>query len=239
MAEKKIDHRKNYLMVLDIETANSTEQGLAYDIGFAVADRKGKIYEKHSLMIAEMFYNENELMQSAYYAKKLPQYWEQLLNGQREMVSILTAKRIVAKVMKEYRIKDIYAYNAHFDTSNLNTTIRYLTKSKYRWFFPYGTKYHCIWHMACQTILSQKRFLKFAKKNNLQSASGNVSTSAETAFKYLSNDISFEENHTGLEDVTIETAILAKCYAQHKKIDTSINRRCWTIPQKGYKALAL
>jgi hypothetical protein len=93
--------------------------------------------------------------------------------------------------------------------------------------------------MACQTILSQKRFLKFAKKNNLQSASGNVSTSAETAFKYLSNDISFEENHTGLEDVTIETAILAKCYAQHKKLDTSINRRCWTIPQKGYKALAL
>lgn len=236
---KKIDRRKNYFMVLDIETANSTEQGLAYDIGFAVADRKGKIYEKRSLMIAEMFYGENDLMQSAYYAKKLPQYWEQLLNGEREMVSILTAKRIVARTMEEYGIEDVYAYNAHFDTSNLNWTIRYLTKSKYRWFFPYGTKYHCIWHMACQTILTQKSFLRFAIENELTSASGNISTSAETAYKYISRNADFEESHTGLEDVKIETKILVKCYAQHKKMDTKINRRCWTIPQQKRKALAL
>lgn len=235
----KIDRRKSYFMVLDIETANSTEQGLAYDIGFAVADRKGKIYESRSLMIAEMFYGENDLMQSAYYAKKLPQYWEQLLNGEREMVSILNAKRIVAKTMEEYDIEDVYAYNAYFDTSNLNWTIRYLTKSKYRWFFPYGTKYHCIWHMACQTILTQKSFLRFAIENELTSASGNISTSAETAYKYISRNADFEEAHTGLEDVKIETKILVKCYAQHKKMDTKINRRCWTIPQQKRKALAL
>ena len=235
----KIDRRRKYFMVLDIETANSTEQGLAYDIGFAVADRKGKIYESRSLMIAEMFYGENDLMQSAYYAEKLPQYWEQLLNGEREMVSILTAKRIVAKTMEEYGIEDVYAYNAHFDTSNLNWTIRYLTKSKYRWFFPYGTKYHCIWHMACQTILTQKSFLRFAIENELTSASGNISTSAETAYKYISRNVDFEESHTGLEDVEIETKILVKCYAQHKKMDTKINRRCWTIPQQKRKALAL
>lgn len=236
---KKIDRRRKYFMVLDIETANSTEQGLAYDIGFAVADRKGKIYEKRSLMIAEMFYGENDLMQSAYYAEKLPRYWEQLLNGEREMVSILTAKRIVAKTMEEYDIEDVYAYNAYFDTSNLNWTIRYLTKSKYRWFFPYGTKYHCIWHMACQTILTQKSFLRFAIENELTSASGNISTSAETAYKYISKNADFEEAHTGLEDVEIETKILVKCYAQHKKMDTKINRRCWTIPQQKRKALAL
>lgn len=235
----KIDRRRKYFMVLDIETANSTEQGLAYDIGFAIADRKGKIYESRSLMIAEMFYGENDLMQSAYYANKLPQYWEQLLNGEREMVSILTAKRIVAKTMEEYGIEDVYAYNAHFDTSNLNWTIRYLTKSKYRWFFPYSTKYHCIWHMACQTILTQKSFLRFAIENELTSASGNISTSAETAYKYISRNANFEEAHTGLEDVKIETKILVKCYAQHKKMDTKINRRCWTIPQQKRKALAL
>ena len=235
----KIDRRRRYFMVLDIETANSTEQGLAYDIGFAVVDRKGNIYESRSLMIAEMFYGENDLMQSAYYAAKLPQYWEQLLNGEREMVSILTAKRIVARTMEKYGITDVFAYNAHFDTSNLNTTIRYLTKSKYRWFFPYGTKYHCIWHMACQTILTQKSFLRFAIENELTSASGNISTSAETAYKYISGNADFSEAHIGLEDVQIETKILVKCYAQHKKMDTKINRRCWIIPQQKRKALAL
>lgn len=238
MAEKKIDRRKKYVLVLDIETANSTEQGLAYDIGFAVADRKGNIYESRSLMIAEMFYNENDLMQSAYYANKLPHYWLELLNGKREMVSILTARKIIAKTMQRYSIKDIFAYNAHFDTTNLNTTLRYLTKSKYRWFFPYGTNYHCIWHMACQTILKQKSFLKFAKKNNLVSTTGNVSTSAETAYKYIAHNVNFKEAHTGLEDVQIETKILAKCFSQHKKMNTKINRQCWRIPQKDFRALA-
>ena len=41
--------RKHYYLVLDIETANITEDALAYDIGFAVADRKGNIYEKYSV----------------------------------------------------------------------------------------------------------------------------------------------------------------------------------------------
>ncbi len=238
MTDKKIDFRKHYVLVLDIETANTLEQGLAYDIGFAVADRKGNIYETRSLMIAEMFYNENELMQSAYYAKKLPHYWKELLDGEREMVSILTARRIIYKVMKKYKIKDVFAYNANFDTTNLNWTLRYLTKSKYRWFFPYGTKYHCIWNMACQTILLQKNFYKFVIDNALVSANGNISTSAETAYQYITKDCGFNEAHTGLQDVLIETEIMAKCFAQHKKIDTSINRFCWLKPQKHFKALA-
>lgn len=242
MTERKIDRRKKYLLVVDIETANSCEEGLAYDIGYAVTDRRGNIYEKDSLMVAEMFYNENELMQSAYYADKLPAYWVELLNKQRKMVSILTAKKMIAKVMREYGIKDVFAYNASFDTRNLNVTLRYLTKSEYRYFFPYGTKYHCIQHMACQTILTQKSYFRYAEENNLFTAKGNLSSSAESAYRYISRNADFTEEHTGLQDVLIETKIMAKCFAQHKPMDTKIYRGAWALPNRAYKewkALAL
>ena len=161
MNEQKIDHRKKYIMVLDIETANFIDDAIAYDVGFAVADRKGNIYEERSLMISELFINNADLLTSAYYAEKIPQYYKDFSNGKRKMVSIMTAKKIVERLMRKYNISDVYAYNASFDLNGLNRTIRYLTKSEHRYFFPYGTKIHCIWNMACQTILSQKAFLKF------------------------------------------------------------------------------
>ena len=235
MTENKIDHRKNYILVLDIETANFTEQPLAYDVGFAVADRKGNIYESRSLMIAEMFLENTDLMQSAYYAHKIPQYLVDYLNGKREMVPLLKAKQIVRELMEKYGITDVYAYNCYFDRNGLDTTIRYLTKSRYRWFFPCGTEFHCIQHLACQTILQQKSYFRFALENELVTPKGNVSTTAESAYKYITKVTEFEESHTGLEDVQIEVKIMAKCYAQHKKVNSSINRGAWNLPQKSFK----
>ena len=235
---QKIDRRKHYILVLDIETANITEDALAYDIGFAVADRKGNIYEEHSYMVAEMFLQNTDLMQTAYYHEKIPQYLLDYFNGKRTMASLLTIRKALHAVMEKYGITDVFAYNCSFDRNGLDRTIRYLTKSKYRWFFPYGTKFHCIWNMACQTILQQKAFYRFALDNGFVSASGNVQTSAEVAYRYICKDTDFTESHTGLEDVKIETAILAKCVRQHKKIDTSIKRNCWNLPQKNFKKFA-
>ena len=234
---KPIDHRKHYILVLDIETANDIDDAIAYDLGFAIADRKGNIYEMHSLMISEMFIDNKEMLKSAYYAEKLPSYWREYKKGERKMVSLLTARRMVYNLMKEYGIQEIFAYNASFDYNGLNRTLRYLTKSKYRWFFPYGTKVNCIWHIACQTILQQKAFFDFALKNDLVK-NGKVSTTAETAYRYICKDNTFTEAHTGLEDVKIETAILAKCYSQHKKIDTTISHFCSALPQKKFKEFA-
>ena len=235
MTEKKIDRRIKYFLVLDIETANSIDEPLAYDIGFAVTDRRGKIYEQRSYMVAEMFYNYYDLMQTAYYANKLPRYFEDYAEGKRKMCSLLTIRRIIRKLMEQYEITDVWAYNCYFDRNGLDTTVRYLTKSKDRWFFPYGTEFHCIQHCACQTILQQKNYFRFALANGLITSSGNLSTTAESAFKYISGKTDFEESHTGLEDVQIEVQILTKCFAQHKSMETSIYRGAWRLPQKNFK----
>ena len=235
-----IDKRKKYVLVLDIETANMTEDAIAYDVGFAVADKKGNIYETHSYMVAEMFLDKEnrELMNTAYYAKKLPKYWEDYKQGKRKLASIVSIQRIVRQVMAKYSIKDVFAYNANFDKSGLDRTLRYLTKSSMRWFFPFGSQVHCIWHMATQVICSQKTYFKNAIANNWISEKGNLQTSAELVFAYISNNPDFQEEHSGLEDVTIETKIMAKCFTQHKKMKTNIYRRCWALPQKSFKEFA-
>ena len=227
-----IDKRKKYVLVIDIETANITENAIAYDIGFAVADKKGRVYDTYSYMVKEMFQYYQDLLSTAYYSQKLPQYYTDWHNGKREMSSIYDVRRKIRELMKVYNIDDVFAYNCNFDKNGLNNTVRYLTKSYCRWFFPYGTKFHCIWHMACQVLFTQKTFQRMATENNWKSASGNFLTSAEVAYNYLHNLTDFEESHTGLEDVLIECEIMAKCFRQHKKMDTSINRFCWRIPQQ-------
>ena len=44
------NNRRKKMLVFDIETAETTENAIAYDIGFAVVDKKGNIYEEHSYL---------------------------------------------------------------------------------------------------------------------------------------------------------------------------------------------
>ena len=73
----------------------------------------------------------------------------------------------------------------------------------------------------------------------MESEAGNIQTSAENCYKFLTNSIDFVESHTGLEDVEIEVAIMAECYKKHKKMSKKINPACWRIPQRKRKELEL
>ena len=171
---------------------------------------------------------DKELMDTAYYKQKLPIYWDRLEKNQMELVTIWQARQRIVKAIEYFNITEIYAYNANFDNTTLNNTVRYLSGSGCRWFFPYGTQICDIWHIACQTLGLQKTFQWEDKRND----KGNLTTSAERMFAYLSQDMEFEEEHTGLADALIETQILARCFKSHKSIDKKINRSCWRICQR-------
>lgn len=229
--------KKTYYLVIDTETTNTLEQPLPYDIGYAICDREGNIYKERSFVVTEIFLDHKEMMESSYYAEKIPQYWEDLKNGKREMKSVFKIRKEILADIKEYNIKDIGAYNMAFDKRALNNLIRYCSKSLIRWFFPFGVDYFCIWHMACQTLLNTTSYVKFALQNGLESASGNISTSAESCYKYVTKKVNFVEEHTGLEDVRIEVEIMAKCFSTHKAMDKKIYTSCWRLPQRKRKEL--
>lgn len=237
--KRKKMSKKKYYLILDVETANSTEDALVYDLGFAVADSKGNIYESNSFIVSDIFNGERTLMQSAYYAEKIPEYLEGIRNGLFVVKTFAQARKILLDTLERWNIEAVCAYNASFDTRALNTTERWLTKSRYRYFLPYGTKVYCIWHMACQVICTQKNYVRFCLDHGFVSQAGNIQTSAEVVYAYMTGDEGYKECHTGLEDVLIETEIFAHCIRQHKKMNREINRLCWRIPQLKRKEMGI
>lgn len=230
---------KKRFLVLDTETANSVTQPLPYDIGWVIVTREGKILITRSYVVYEIFYKEKELMKSAYYAEKIPKYEKDIIMGKRKIASIWTIRKQMIEDMKKYGINEVYAYNMGFDRRALNNDIRYITKSWMRWFFPYGTEYKCIWNMACSCILNRPSFIKFTEKYGFISEKGNILTNAEVCYKYITKDLDFKEDHTGLEDTKIEAAIMAHVFKQHKKFDSKVYSACWRIVQRKRKEIEL
>lgn len=219
---------KKYLIGLDTETCNGLvidekldlTNSLVYDLGYAVTDKHGNVYKTESFVIYEIFVKMADVMKSAYYAEKIPQYWEDIKSGKRKLVTFQTARKQLLKDMKKYKSNIVFAHNAGFDLRALNNTYRYITKSKYRFFFKWGTEIWDTLKMARDTICRQKSYINYCEKNGYMTKhkTPKARATAEILYKYLTGDNNFLESHTGLEDVLIEKDILSHCFRQHKKM---------------------
>lgn len=230
---KEVDKRIKYLIGLDTETCNGLvleddkldlSQSIVYDIGWVVTDKRGNIYEKRSFVIYETFVGMKDVMASAYYAEKIPMYWEQIQNGSRKLVRFSTMYNIFWEDIKKYSIDTFFAHNASFDVRALNNTIRWVYKSKKRFFFPYNAEIWCTLKMARQVINIQKAYTIWCDKYEFKTKHRPPRNrlTAEILYRYITGNMEFEESHTGLEDVLIETKILVHCFRQHKKMDKAI-----------------
>lgn len=221
-----MDRRKKYYLMIDTETCNGIatdngldlSQSLVYDIGCAIVDKKGNIYEEQSFVIADIFIGLKDVMRSAYYAKKIPMYWDDIKNGTRQLVTLHTARTIILDMMSRYNTTTMVAHNAGFDARALNMTERYVSKSKYRYFFPYSFEWFDTLKMATDIYGNQPSYRRFCESNDYMTKhrTPRVRLTAEILHRYLSGDNDFTESHTGLEDVKIETQIFAQCLRQHK-----------------------
>ena len=211
-----IDKRKAYYLTIDTETANTLDDPMMYDLGGAVHDRYGNVYETFSFIIYDVFCADRALFDTAYYAAKRPRYEEEIISGQRKIVSIFTAQRHVHALCKKYNIKAIIAHDARFDYRSTNYTLRYVTKSASRYFLPYGIPLWDTLKMAQDTICKQPTYMRWCAQNDYLKKNGTPRATAEILYQYITQNTEFIEEHTGLEDVLIEMQIFVKCMAQHK-----------------------
>jgi hypothetical protein len=227
MIKMKIDKRKKYGIMLDTETANTIveEDGkldmrfvLPYDIGFAVIDSKGNVYEKFSFVNEDIFCDEYRLMQSAYYCDKIPQYIRQLAKGERILKNTYEIRQIMLAKIKEYNCRFVCAHNMRFDHRAMNNLMRWTTKSKYRYFFPRHLEVWDTMLMANDIICKMPTYRNFCEENDYICKNGQLRKTAEILYRFISQDNEFIEEHTGLEDVLIEVEILKYCQRQHKSM---------------------
>lgn len=207
----------NYLMI-DTETTNDIDCPLCYDVGFSVINDEGKTLERHSYVVADIFLDK-ELMEVAYFKDKIPTYWEDIKAGKRMLRRFATVRAIVRDVMAQYNIDTVIAHNMRFDYCSTNTTQRYLTSSKWRYFFPYGTKFVCTLKMARATFNKDEKYIAFCQENNFVTKLGKPQLTAEVIYRYLTNNVEFVESHTGLEDVEIETEVFFACIQANPTVD--------------------
>lgn len=211
--------------MLDTETANTIQDGnkldmsnvLMYDCGWAVIDTKGGIYETASYVNRDIFIHERELMKSAYYADKISNYIKELHSKQRTMASTYEIKKAMLDTLNEYNITEVAAHNARFDYNALNLIQRWVTCSKFRYWFPFDrVKIIDTMKMANEVICKMPTYIKFCEKHGYVLPNGKPRKTAEILYRFISGDNDFKESHTGLEDVLIEAEILWYCYRQHK-----------------------
>lgn len=217
-----IDRRHIYGIMIDTETANGLNDPLFYDVGWQVIDSHGRCYKSRSFINRDIFEKEAELMKSAYYAKKIPQYYEDLRTGKRVMASLYEIRQALADDVAEFGCKFICAHNAYFDYRSLNGTQRYITKSKYRYFVPYGLEWWDTMRMATSVICQMPTYIKFCKENGYMVSENKPKRTAEVLYRFITKDTTFVEEHKGLEDVDIERQILAYCKRQHKPMKKTL-----------------
>lgn len=217
-----MDKRISYKVVIDTETCpiDNTEQAvipsnmLVYDVGWAITDKRGTVYRTRSFINLDVFILHPELMRSAYYAEKIPNYWEQLVSASRVMLPWWKIQEVFRSDVAEFSVKQVYAHNMRFDNGTLNETCRYLDNGKY--FFPYGMEICDTLKMARDVLGKMPTYTRFCQEHGYTTKTGKPRFTAEIIYRFITGDTDFIESHTGLEDVLIEKEIMAYCYRQHK-----------------------
>lgn len=196
----------NYMM-LDTETANGLDFPLVYDIGILVFNEKGEHLFGNSFIIYDIFVLEKELMQSAYYAEKIPLYEEELKAGISKIYNFLTAQKIIKKIIKKYKVEAVISHNAYFDFNALNNTLAYITKSQKRSFYPFGLPIYDTLAYAKGTLAKDDDYIQWCMENGYIKGEKTPRLTAEILYRYISGNSDFIEEHRGYEDCEIERDI--------------------------------
>jgi hypothetical protein len=220
--------KNKHILVIDTETID-LKKPFIYDIGLLVAklNDEGQ-YEtivQNSFIIKQVYQNK-ELFATAYYGNKRPKYVG-LLKGKHSIQKYYGhTLQYIAKIIKDYNIKNVYAYNANFDKKAFEFM---------RLFYKQKDIFKNIWWNDIQAISNhfihnENDYQKFCVENGYLTEKGNLKGSAEITYRFIKNDNEFIEDHMGLSDSLIELEILN--YALTKGYDFK------NYHKKFYKALA-
>lgn len=211
------------ILILDTETTNSLDDPLCYDVGYEVFDLEGNLYDRNSFVNGDVFLSK-ELMANAYFLDKMPQYWQEIQMGKRQLASWYTITKELYRTIVENDVKIVVAHNARFDYLALHTTQRYRTCSRWRWVLPWGVEWWDSLKMARAILKDDESYTNFCIEHEYLTSYGKPQFTAEVLYRFIMGDINFCESHTGLEDVQIERKIFEYLMKRMPEIDG----RLWT-----------
>lgn len=195
------------ICVFDTETT-SLEKPFCYNIGYVIIDTEEWQTLLRKDRVVEQVWHNNMCFASAYYADKRNIYVERMRKHETIMDKFGYITREMARDFEAYDVKMAFAYNSSFDERVFNFNCDW-----FKCINPFDNiKIKDIRGFFHKFIVDDD-FKQFCEDNEYFTESGNYSTTAETAFRYLV-DNGFCEEHTALADSEIEAEILRECFVR-------------------------
>ena len=211
------------IAVFDTETT-SLEKPFCYNIGYVIYDTEtGERLIKHDF-VAEQIWHNRELFITAYYAEKRDEYISRMRGKTCEMKKLGHITQIMCREFADFEVVAAFAYNSPFDDKVFTFNCEWFKIKN-----PFDNiPIYDIRGYVHRVIAYTPEYKKFCESNEYYTESGNYSTTAETVYRFLSNNTDFIEEHTALADADIELDILLEC----------IKRGCeWNKEYKVYRTI--
>lgn len=216
--------------IFDTETIGLSPKYI-YDLGVIICDRHGAAIDSGRWIIREVI-TRGDLMTGAYYSRKVfDTYIPMLADDGIGLSDFATCRNEFNAMMKQHNVQTVCAYNIAFDRGAVSVTMNLAGLSGH--FLERKMHYCDLWLASCMTICQSKNYRKFCETSGRISKAGNYQTSAETVYAYLTNNPTYEEPHTALEDCDIERHIFAKIMQRKRKFPRNVlHSMPWKLAQK-------
>lgn len=200
-------------IIFDTETTD-IDKCFAYDVGYLIVDENFKILKEEHFVIRQVWYN-LPLFATAYYADKRPLYVNAMRRKQARLVKWETMVSELTKDIEDYGVVSAYAFNSEFDDRVFKFNSEW-----YRSPNPFeGIPIFDIMGYSSQFITNKQSYYNFCDSNNLYTEKGFYPSSAESVYRFITDNPNFAEAHMGLHDAQIEMEILRACANRGAKWD--------------------
>ena len=219
------------IVVFDTETT-SLEKPFCYNVGYIIADLDGNVFCKKDFVVEQVWHNPM-LFTTAYYSDKRELYVSRMKGKKATMEKFGYIMQEMIRDFKAYNVELAFAYNSPFDKGVFEFNCEWFKCNN-----PFdNVEIRDIMNFVHTFMAFREEYQAFCDKHSLYTESGNYSTSAESVFRYITQNLDFVEEHTALADSIIEFEILRTCIIEYGAEITCIYKRYSSIPRKIHKEL--
>lgn len=212
------------ICIFDTETT-SLEKPFCYNIGYVIVDTdEWQTVLKKDRVVEQVWHN-NMCFASAYYADKRAIYVERMKKHETIMDKFGYITREMARDFEAYGVTMAFAFNSGFDERVFAFNCDW-----FKCINPFDNIKIKDIRGFLHKFVVDNAYKQFCEDNGYFTESGNYSTTAETAFRYLV-DNAFVEEHTALADSEAEAEILRECVVRGADLEAEYEAQR-SIPRK-------
>lgn len=205
-------NKEKRFAVIDTETLGGATSVYCpcYHLAAVAMTKKNDIFSKINIIILE-----NLDLTSAFYGKMKKEYYRSLLKEDNVIICYTEqeACEIFTSWLVENNISCVCAYNSGFDF--VKTFVARCVV---------GYEFIDLQYAFFDTIARYKKYNQFCQQYGYVTKKNNLQMTVEIAYRFLSGQNDFVEEHTALSDSEVEAEILKAVWATHRKFTRNVHK---------------